>query len=251
MTTNSISFYNEMLGRALQKGLLVEENFLTLAAVCNCSLEYVQGFATATKAIQIQKQESQVLVHTPFVDHIGPRKLVVKVASSEDIAAVRKRKRNGLSEAVKKNKKRKLDGGEYIPVEMPTKAESPRPKTQEKVSNSKPKRARRKNQKNQTQPFNRVRLFCAHCSQFFHAKPTRRGNLFVLNHQCNGDKRKQFVVGRHHRRCKYDHPQEVACIALAPESNALEPTQVSDSQHEPFLDQLFRTSNCGLRSEAL
>merc|ERR550517_1772890 len=45
----------------------------------------------------------------------------------------------------------------------------------------------------------RCRLYCAHCRNYFYAKPTKRPPYYVLNHQCSGDRRKQFVLGRHHR----------------------------------------------------
>jgi len=63
----------------------------------------------------------------------------------------------------------------------------------------------------------RVRLYCSHCRNYFYAKPTKRDSLYVLNHECSGEKRKQYVVGRHHRRCTFDHPPEVACIDFAPQ----------------------------------
>lgn len=61
----------------------------------------------------------------------------------------------------------------------------------------------------------RCRLFCSHCKNFFYAKPTARKSFFVLNHQCSGDKRKQYVIGKHHRKCRHDHSPS-PCIRFAP-----------------------------------
>merc|ERR1719183_1080738 len=41
----------------------------------------------------------------------------------------------------------------------------------------------------------RCRLYCSHCKNYFYAKPTKRVRFYVLNHQCSGDARKQYVVG--------------------------------------------------------
>jgi len=62
----------------------------------------------------------------------------------------------------------------------------------------------------------RCRLYCAHCRNYFYAKPTKRPPYYVLNHQCSGDRRKQFVLGRHHRRCNHNHENWVPCIDFAP-----------------------------------
>lgn len=61
----------------------------------------------------------------------------------------------------------------------------------------------------------RCRLFCAHCGNYFYAKPTARKSFFVLNHQCSGDKRKQYVIGKHHRKCIHNH-SPTPCIQFAP-----------------------------------
>lgn len=61
----------------------------------------------------------------------------------------------------------------------------------------------------------RCRLYCAHCEEYFYAKPTARKAFFVLNHQCCGDKRKQYVIGKHHRKCRHNHAP-TPCIQFAP-----------------------------------
>jgi len=61
----------------------------------------------------------------------------------------------------------------------------------------------------------RCRLFCSHCQMHFYAKPTARKSFYVLNHQCSGDKRKQYVIGKHHRKCRHDHYPS-PCICFAP-----------------------------------
>jgi len=73
----------------------------------------------------------------------------------------------------------------------------------------------------------RCRLYCAHCRNYFYAKPTKRPPYYVLNHQCSGDRRKQFVLGRHHRRCNHSHPNWIPCIDFAP---VLKPEQQTKPQ---------------------
>jgi len=64
----------------------------------------------------------------------------------------------------------------------------------------------------------RFKFLCAHCKEYFLAKPTWRATKghFVLNHQCEGGTRKQFVVGKKRQTCTdYHYPR--SCITFAHE----------------------------------
>jgi len=74
---------------------------------------------------------------------------------------------------------------------------------------------------------NRRKIYCAHCEKTFFAKPTRRDAKFILNHCCSNpnrevdprfptEKRKQYVLGKHHRKCRI-HDESEPCLAFVDE----------------------------------
>lgn len=64
----------------------------------------------------------------------------------------------------------------------------------------------------------RFRLFCSHCTTTFWAKPTQRMKKFVVNHRCEGaKKRRQFVIGSYHRKCAYSH--SAPCVYHLPDAS--------------------------------
>lgn len=78
-----------------------------------------------------------------------------------------------------------------------------------------PKKRRKRSSKQQ-----RFKFLCAHCKEYFLAKPTWRASKghFVLNHQCEGGTRKQFVVGKKRQTCTiYHFPR--SCITFANEDD--------------------------------
>jgi len=71
---------------------------------------------------------------------------------------------------------------------------------------------------------NRRKIYCAHCEKTFFAKPTRRDSKYILNHCCRNpdrrpdlnfptEKRKQYVLGKHHRKCRL-HDESEPCLAF-------------------------------------
>jgi len=59
-----------------------------------------------------------------------------------------------------------------------------------------------------------VSLFCNHCKMTFKAKPTyrRRFNHTLVNHSCQGSKRRQYVLGVKRRKCLYGCNSIQGCI---------------------------------------
>jgi len=59
-----------------------------------------------------------------------------------------------------------------------------------------------------------VSLFCNHCKMTFKAKPTyrRRFNHTLVNHSCQGSKRRQYVLGVKRRKCLYGCSSIQGCI---------------------------------------
>lgn len=71
---------------------------------------------------------------------------------------------------------------------------------------------------------NRRKIYCAHCEKTFFAKPTRRDSKYILNHCCRNpnrrpdlnfptEKRKQYVLGKHHRKCRL-HDESEPCLSF-------------------------------------
>jgi len=76
----------------------------------------------------------------------------------------------------------------------------------------------RKLEKTMRRSKNQSRIWCNHCKTFFFAKPTlrKKKHVFALNHSCRqGEKRRQYVLGKKHRKCEFVH--EGPCLELAPE----------------------------------
>jgi len=211
---------DDILECAVREGLIFDHNnFEVLAAICNCSTDVIRGFALGVSHrfyldINHEGQAS--------VESLKAKKGLLEGQLSQIESALqrkrkleddaRKRKRIKVEVKVKAEKSADLElTHEYVPAEIPP----PKPKLSPEIEPTRKRKTRVRN-KNRKSVLVRVRLYCAHCDRFFYAKPTKRVNLHVLNHQCNGEKRKQFVVGRHHRRCAYNHPEDVACIDFAP-----------------------------------
>jgi len=55
---------------------------------------------------------------------------------------------------------------------------------------------------------------CQHCQELFNAKPTPKNSWYVVNHACQGKKRRQFVVGRKAKSCPGGH--EGGCVVKCP-----------------------------------
>lgn len=205
-----MDFNYEILRRAFDEGFLSDPvNYPIIAAISESSVDFVRDYASAVTGLETDNQVNGN--DEPFVSGtIPPPHSTARETRRPATDHTRKRilENGDQTQHIKKKPKLtvNIEPGEYVPIEMPSKSQSPR------ATKTLTKRMKRKS------TLLRVRFFCAHCSLFFYAKPTKRANLHVLNHQCSGDKRKQFVVGRHHRRCKYDHAQSVPCIDFAPKT---------------------------------
>jgi len=192
----------DILISAYQGGVAVDDpqNFEILAAISNTSVKTVRDFARGVTQRETFDDLALPDSEEPAKDMTLPelfeekKKLRTRLQKIESMIRKQK-KRQSYFDSKHRVKRQKLE--EYLADDCP------------KVNDdeSKPKRSSH---------LVRVRLYCAHCQSYFYAKPTKRVNLHVLNHQCSGEKRKQFVVGRHHRRCTFDHPPEVPCIDFAP-----------------------------------
>jgi len=83
----------------------------------------------------------------------------------------------------------------------------------------KPKsKARKQEHKGIRRSENQSRIFCNHCKTHFFAKPTlrKKKHVFALNHACKpGEKRRQYVLGKKHRKCEFTH--DGPCLQLSPE----------------------------------
>lgn len=195
---------DDILDCALKEGLINDpKNFEVLAAICNCSLDVIRGFALGvTHRLDLESTPED----HDSIESLKEKKGLLEEQLLQVEQAIRTKRSIGAETPRQKRQKIevKWEHHEYLPreIEPLPLLKSPKPKSESKL--------RRKSH------LIRVRLYCAHCERFFYAKPTKRVNLHVLNHQCNGDKRKQFVVGRHHRRCSYSHSADVPCIDFAP-----------------------------------
>lgn len=115
------------------------------------------------------------------------------------------------------------DDTEYRPEsELPESEEPPKPISVKIERKRKPMKSSmtkaRKLEKITRRSENQSRIWCNHCKTFFFAKPTlrKKKHVFALNHACRqGEKRRQYVLGKKHRKCEFDH--EGPCLELAPE----------------------------------
>lgn len=112
------------------------------------------------------------------------------------------KRRSSERDREKQKKKIKLDSNLMSDEEM--ERATPRSKPIIRVKPSLRQRAPPSRQGG-VKPKHRFLLYCAHCDIRFRAKPTLRGQKWVLNHQCVGDKRRQYIVGGYHRTCKKSH----------------------------------------------
>jgi len=198
---------DDILDIALRGGLITDpSNFEYIAGVCNCDVDFVRGFALGVT----YKTDIENTPEEQTMESLKQQKGLLEEQLSQVEKAMRSKRR--LEADTPKKKRQKIEvkwepQHEYLPREIEP-LPPPKPPS--------PKKSKSETKSRRKSHLVRVRLYCAHCERFFYAKPTKRVNLHVLNHQCNGDKRKQFVVGRHHRRCSYEHPADVPCIDFAP-----------------------------------
>lgn len=167
------------------------------------------------------KREASTLMGNADVDHILPfeplgsrisslrakrhRAVKDEFISSEDSSEPDEpREKKRPKKKGKKVRKRRRDADASVEDQLPGLLEAPTAETH--IFPEAPKRKKRKRKKAQSQ------IYCAHCKQTFFAKPTNRGEFYVLNHCCSGDRRRQFVLDRKHRKCIMDHPGN--CLRL-------------------------------------
>lgn len=228
---------DEILSCALREGLLTDpKNFDVLAAICNCPVDIIRGFVMGIthrhqlenypelNSVQmLQERRGALEDQLMAIDNAIRSKRKAKEMENLIISNHQRKKRQKVDQEYKHISQKLEENSwdhEYEPLEIEPLPElytaKPLPKTAVVKTQRESRKRNQKMQKTRKTHLVRVRLYCAHCERFFYAKPTKRVNLHVLNHQCNGDKRKQFVVGRHHRRCSYKHPADVPCIDFAP-----------------------------------
>jgi len=110
------------------------------------------------------------------------------------------------------------DDTEYHPESEDVVEEARTPMNVIDEQKNKQKAKSRKMEKSVRRSENQSRIFCNHCKTFFYAKPTlrKKKHVFALNHACKpGEKRRQYVLGKKHRKCEFNH--EGPCLELAPE----------------------------------
>jgi len=110
------------------------------------------------------------------------------------------------------------DDTEYHPESEDVVEEARTPMNVIVEQKNKQKAKSRKMEKSVRRSENQSRIFCNHCKTFFYAKPTlrKKKHVFALNHACKpGEKRRQYVLGKKHRKCEFNH--EGPCLELAPE----------------------------------
>lgn len=204
---SAVQDVDEILDTALRGGLFTDpSNHELIAAICNCDVNLIRGFALGVSF----RHEMENKPEEQTMESLEQRKGLLEEQLSQVEKAMSNKRRLEADTPNKKRQKIEVKSEsqhEYLPREIEP-LPPPKPPS--------PKKSKSETKSRRKSHLVRVRLYCAHCERFFYAKPTKRVNLHVLNHQCNGDKRKQFVVGRHHRRCNYEHPADVPCIDFAP-----------------------------------